>query len=268
MHVPLNFKNQHWFVCLMRWFIARCPETYEDITGVFTSYSHSTLTQTGVRQARELADVLGTIDEIWTSSSQAAIQASLIVAAGRPIVETLRDLREVEMGKLEGQLPSQAEADYTQACLQSESSQGTHDKTMIEVFNDAISRQIRLFMYLQRNDVRLVTTTNNPFPYSFTLWALCETGIEIEGRVQPVVEEAKQMPYGSKVLTMTHPLLAAYLIERAKYGTTGQNIKRRCERDGFFPLGFNEIAILDITKKGRVRETETVCVPYSEIYRH
>lgn len=249
----------------MKWFIARCPETYDDITGVFTSYSRSTLSSAGIRQAQELADVLRTIDEIWTGTSQAAIHASSIVADRKPL-KPLRDLREVEMGKLEGKLPLVVERDYTQNCLQSAITSRIADETNARKGNADIGRQIRALMYLQRYDIRLMTANSTLSP--FFAWSLCEAPIEIEERVQSVVQRARQMAPHARILTVTHPLLAAYLIERAKYGTTGQNIRRRCEKDGFFPLGFNEIAILNLAGNGRVKDTETFCVPYTEVHRY
>lgn len=244
----------------MTWIIARCPETHDDVAGVYTSYTQSTLTDNGKRQAQELAGVLRRVHEIWSSPSQSSVQASLIVAADKDII-CIDGLREVGIGQLEGLLPSKVEKRMSEFYLSFNPEGTIGDETTHS--GNFITTNFQKIQGLRQYDLRLMCSgSRNEFVAVMDL----EDITSIEARVRKIVQDYKQISFGQRVLTLTHPLLAAYLVEAALYDTVGVNVKRVSEKRGFFPLNTGQVAILHF-RNGRVTNT-AFHVPYREVDRY
>lgn len=244
----------------MVWIIARCPETDDDVAGVYTSYIHSTLTENGRRQAHELADVLRRVHEIWSSPSYSAVEASLIIAADKNIT-CMDELREVGMGQLEGLLPSHVEKRMSEFYLSFNPEGTIADETTHP--DNFFTTNFQKIHDLRQYDLRLMCSDARD---AFVAVMDLERTTSIEARVRKIVEDYKQTSSRQRVLTVTHPLLAAYLVEAALYGTVGLNVKRVSEKRGFFPLDIGQVAILHF-KNGEVRNT-CFHVPYREVNRY
>ncbi|MFA6888611.1 MAG: histidine phosphatase family protein [Candidatus Woesearchaeota archaeon] len=228
----------------MLWILVRTPESEADVKQIVRPSSSNLLTPTGEETAIQLGNILSrvNIDEILTSSQDPAamgiqyIIGTQYLTAHReiPSYKLVDQLIEVSFGDLTGMTANQIKDAWLNYALE-------HDT------------DINKYSFLHRYDLRYMRRDMRG--------DLEELGLEslrdLEDRLSRLLSlmEVKAKQKQQHVVTITGPMLTAYLVERIKYNTFGEHMEIR-GKGGLFPQNYKEVTLVNIDPKLGIRSIE------------